>query len=88
MEAVAQAKVLAFAVEFVQVGKTAVVDFDHPVEQTFAECEAVDEGLALPVVGSLEHQVVACTGRGLSSEVELHTLMTLLAFVGVGQDRA
>lgn len=84
MEAVAQAKVLAFAVEFVQVGKTAVVDFDHPVEQTFAECE----GLALPVVGSLEHQVVACTGRGVSSEVELHTLMTLLAFVGVGQDRA
>jgi len=49
--AVAQAKVLAFAVELVQVGKTAVVDFDHPVEQTPAE--AVDEGLALPVeVGS------------------------------------
>lgn len=30
--AVAQAKVLAFAVELVQVGKMAVVDFDHPVE--------------------------------------------------------
>ncbi len=45
--AVAQAKVLAFAVELVQVGKMAVVDFDHPVEQTPAE--AVDEGLALPV---------------------------------------
>lgn len=84
--AVAQAKVLAFAVELVQVGKKAVVDFDHPVEQTPAEVEAVDEGLALPVdVGSWEHQVVACTGRGVSSEVELHTLMAL---VGVGQDEA
>ncbi len=86
--AVAQAKVLAFAVELVQVGKTAVVDFDHPVEQTPAEAEveAVDEGLALPVeVGSWEHQVVACTGRGVSSEMELHTLMAL---VGVGQDEA
>lgn len=86
--AVAQAKVLAFAVELVQVGKTAVVDFDHPVEQTPAEAEveAVDEGLALPVeVGSWEHQVVACTGRGVSSDVELHTLMAL---VGVGQDEA
>lgn len=86
--AVAQAKVLAFAVELVQVGKTAVVDFDHPVEQTPAEAEveAVDEGLALPVeVGSWEHQAVACTGRGVSSEVELHTLMAL---VGVGQDEA
>lgn len=40
----------------------------------------------MPVeVGSWDHQVVACTGRGVSSEVELHTLMTL---VGVGQDEA
>lgn len=85
MEAVAQAKVLAFGVDLVQVGKTAVVDFDHPVDQTLAEFEAVDEGLALPVAGSWEHQVAACTGRGVSSEVALHTLMAL---VGVGQGRA
>lgn len=89
IEAEGQAKVLAFAVELVQVGKTAVVDCDHPVEQIPAEVEAGDDGLALPVeVGLWEQQVVACNGHGVSSEVELHTLMTLVASVGVGQEKA
>lgn len=89
VEAVDQAKVLAFAVELEQLGRMAVVDFDHPVEQIPAEVEAVDEGLALPVEAGLwEQQVVACTGHGVSSEVELHTLMTVVASVGVGQEEA
>lgn len=90
-ECAAQSKVLKFAVDLVQMGKTAVVGFDHLVEQISAEgeVEAVDEGLALPVeVGLWEHQVVACTGHGLPFEVKLHTLMTLVAPVGVGQEEA
>lgn len=91
MEAAAQSKVLEFAVELVQMSKTAVVGFDHLVEQipAEAEVEAVDEGLALPVeVGPWEHQAVACTGHGVPFDVELHTLMTLVASVGVGQEEA
>lgn len=89
VEAAAQSKVLEFAVELVQLGKMAVVGFDHLVEQIPAEVEAVNEGLALPVeVGPWEHQVVACTGHGVPFEVELHTLMALVESVGVGQEEA
>lgn len=69
----------------------AAVDFDHPVEQIPAEVEveAGDDGLALPVeFGLWKQQVGACTGHGVSSEVELHTLMTLVASVGVGLEKA
>lgn len=69
-------------------GKMAVVGFDHLVEHILAgaEFEAVDDGLALLVEDDpWEHQVVACNGHGVPSEVELHTLMTP---VGVGHEDA
>lgn len=90
MKAATLSKVLAFAVDLVKrlVDKMAVVGFDPLVEQIL-EVEAVDEGLAFPVgADSLEHQVAACTGHGVPSEVELHIQKKWDAALGAGQEKA
>lgn len=88
VEVEALSKVWAFAVELVQVDKMAVVDFDHPAEQTVAEPGA--EGPALPVkVGPWELQDVACTGLEVSYEVKLNRLTgQKVVPAGVGKGEA